>query len=258
MTHHFPTPEHKKAAEKVIEIYQQFETVDVILLVNSLARGKGDVGSDLDVSVLLEPPLTDEGEAEWDAQCEQLYTQHQAFADLLQHGAHAHVHVDFWDGRFPIPSRFEAGGPDWFEVAIGNRLQYGVPLWQRNERYARLQAQWLPYYDDELRQKRLAEVKWFCRNNLSYIPFYVQRGLYFQAFDRLYNAFQEFLHLLFISQRRYPIAYNQWIREQIVEILGMPYLYTDIGEFLAIQQFQSQQLANKAQQLEGWIARYIE
>jgi hypothetical protein len=41
MTHHFPTPEHKKAAEKVIEIYQQFETVDVILLVNSLARAKG-------------------------------------------------------------------------------------------------------------------------------------------------------------------------------------------------------------------------
>jgi hypothetical protein len=220
------------------------------------------IGKNIGVSIIstlgISLPLTDEGEAEWDAQWEQLYTQHQAFADLHKHGAHAHVHVDFWDGRFLIPSRFEAGGPDWFEIAIGNRLQYGVPLWQRNERYARLQAQWLPYYDDELRQKRLAEVKWFCRNNLSYIPFYVQRGLYFQAFDRLYNAFQEFLQLLFISQRRYPIAYNKWIREQIVEILGMPDLYTEIGEFLAIQPFQSQQLVQKAKQLESWIEQYIE
>ncbi len=258
MTHQFPTPEHQKAAETVIDIYQQYEAVDAILLVNSLARGKGDIGSDLDMTVLLTPPLTEADEAVWDAQWEEIYTQHQPFADLKQHGPHAHVHISFIDGRFPIPSRFEAGGPDWFEMSVGNALQYGVLMWEKNGRYAQLQAQWLPYYNEQLRQKRLTQIKWYCHNNLSTIPFYVQRGLYFQAFDRLYNAFQEFLQLLFITHRRYPIAYNKWIHEQIVEILDIPELYEEIGEFMAIAPFQSELIAQKAKQLEALIAHHID
>ena len=54
--------------------------------------------------------------------------------------------------------------------------------------------------------------------NLHHIPLYIKRGLYFQSFDRLYNAYQEFLQALFISRCTYPIAYNKWIREQVEEI----------------------------------------
>lgn len=256
--HQFPTPEHEQAAQTVINIFQQFDNVHAILLTNSLARGKGATGSDLDMSILLEPPLTDKLEEEWDGRWEQLYTQYEAFAALKQHGQHAWVHVDFFDGRFPYPTRDEAAGPDWYEVGIGNRLHYAIPLWQRSDYLSQLKAQWLPFYSDEMRQRRLTEVKQYCRGNLSYIPFYVQRGLFFQAFDRLYNGFQEFLQLLFITHRTYPIAYNKWMREQIVEILQLPKLYTELTHILAITHFESDEITQKAQKLEELIITHIE
>ena len=257
-THHFPTPEHEQAAQTVIRIFQQYDNVHTILLTNSLARGQGITGSDLDMSVLLEPPLTDELEAAWDARWEQLYTEHPEFTALKQHGQHAWVHVDFFDGRFPYPTRDESAGPDWYEPAIGNRLHYAVPLWQRSDYLSQLQAQWLPFYSDELRHRRLAEVKQYCRSNLSYIPFFVERGLYFQAFDRLYNAFQEFLQLLFITHRTYPIAYNKWLREQIVDILHLPELYAELTQILAISHFESNEIAQKGEWIERLIDHYIE
>jgi hypothetical protein len=256
--HHYPTPEHEQAARTVIHIFQKYTNVHAILLTNSLARGKGAIGSDLDMSILLEPPLTPELEEMWEERWEQFYIEHEEFATLKQHGPHAWVHIEFFDGRFPYPIRDEAAGPDWFEPSIGNCLNYAIPLWQRSDYLSQLQAQWLPFYNDELRQRRLTEVKQFCRGNLSYIPFYVERGLYFQAFDRLYNAFQEFLQLLFITHRTYPIAYNKWIREQVVDILYLPELYAQLTQILAITHFESNEIAQKAQQLEALITHHIE
>ena len=256
-THHFPTSEHERAAQTVINIFKAYNEVHAISLVNSLARGKGAKGSDLDMSILLEPPLTAELEAAWDKHWQQLYLEYDEFTALTRHGKHAFVHVDFFDGRFPLPTRDEAAGPDWFEVSIGNRLHYNIPLWQRSNYLSQLQAQWLPYYSDDLRQQRLTEVKQFCFGNLSYIPFYVERGLYFQAFDRLYNAFQEFLQLLFLTHRTYPIAYNKWIREQIVDILKLPELYSELTQILAISQFESDEITRKGRQLEALIKQYV-
>ena len=122
ISYHFPTPEHERAAQAVITLFQAYPDVHAILLTNSLARGQGVAGSDLDMSVLLQPPLTPELESDWDKRWAQLYTEHEEFAALKQHGQHAWVHVDFFDGRFPYLTRDEAAGPDWFEVGIGNRL----------------------------------------------------------------------------------------------------------------------------------------
>lgn len=56
-------------------------------------------------------------------------------------------------------------------------------------------------------------VRHYCLNNLNHIPLYVNRGLYFQAFDRPYNAIREFIQALFIGYQTYPIAYAKWIRD---------------------------------------------
>lgn len=61
----------------------------------------------------------------------------------------------------------------------------------------------------------------YCIKNLQHLPGFVARRVYFQAFDRLYNAYREFLQALFIARRTHPIAYNKWIREQVEEILGV-------------------------------------
>ena len=85
---------------------------------------------------------------------------------------------------------------------------------------------------------------------------YRARGLYFQSFDRLYNAYQEFLQALFIARRTYPIAYNKWIREQIEEILGLPELYAQLSHLFEIKRFESAELAEKALEVERLLEEY--
>ena len=178
---------------------------------------------------------------------------------LRQVGKFSHVHPEFFDGQFAPTEQDEAAGPDSFELGIGNCLVYSVPLWERDgqsDHLMDIRRTWLPYYDDGLRQKRLEAVRWFCLNNLHHIPLYVERGLYFQSFDRLYNAYQEFLQALFITRRTYPIAYNKWIREQIVEILGLPQLYQQLPRLFEIGHLESSELVGKAEELERLLDEY--
>jgi hypothetical protein len=143
-----------------------------------------------------------------------------------------------------------------FEVGVGNFLAYSVPLWQGSDYLDQLKAQWLPYYNEELRTQRLNKVRWFCLNNLHHIPLYVDRGLHFQSFDRLYNAYREFLQALFITRRTYPIAYNKWIREQVEEILGLPELYEQLSHLFEIKKFESPELVVKAREVEELLEKY--
>jgi hypothetical protein len=80
--------------------------------------------------------------------------------------------------------------------------------------------------------------------------------LYFQAFDRLYKGFQEFLQALFIGRRTYPIAYNKWIHEQIVGILELHELYPNLLRLFEFQDFESPELSYKADQLLDLLETY--
>ena len=99
-------------------------------------------------------------------------------------------------------------------------------------------------------------MRWYCLNNLHHIPLYIERGLYFQSFDRLYNAYREFLQALFIALRTYPLAYDKWIREQVEEILGLPELYTQLSHLFEIKQFESSEIADKAKEVEQLLDEY--
>ncbi|MEP6895861.1 MAG: hypothetical protein ABI986_09670, partial [Chloroflexota bacterium] len=166
------------------------------------------------------------------------------------------VHPGFTNGVFIPHERDEAAGPDDFEVEVGNFLAYSVPLWQGTNYLEQLKRQWLPYYDDELRKQRLSMVRWHCLNNLHHIPLYVERGLYFQSLDRLYNAYREFLQALFIARRTYPIAYNKWIQEEVEEILGLPELYKQLTRLFEIKHFESGEIADKALEVEQLLEKY--
>ena len=95
-----------------------------------------------------------------------------------------------------------------------------------------------------------------CARDLEAIPFYLNRGLYFQAFDRLYKAFQEFLQALFVAQRTYPLAYNKWIREQVIEWLHLPELYEKLPPILSVQNIESAELGEKAEVLRGLLEQW--
>jgi hypothetical protein len=182
--------------------------------------------------------------------------QREVFRAVREVGAFSHVDLDIVDGIFTPRPRDWTSDPDEFELEIGNTLAYSVALWSRGERLTALKAQWLPYYDEALRRARLADVQRFCLNNLDHIPLYVERGLYFQSFNRLYDALREFLQALFIARRVYPIAYDKWIKEQIVDILELPELYPQLTHLLEIQHFESDEIARKAECLRQLVEEY--
>ena len=84
--------------------------------------------------------------------------------------------------------------------------------------FQELQKKWLPYYNNDLRLNRLTMTRNACHYDLDHIPFFIKRELYFQAFDILCKAFQKYLQTLFIANKTYPIAYNKWISEQVVNM----------------------------------------
>lgn len=234
------------------------DEADSVLLVNSCARGRATRDSCLDVTILVQPTLTDAAitalRNEWDA-----YYQREAVFDQLRTvGAYSNLDLDITTGNFTPRERDWTSGPDEFELEVGNALVYCVPLWERHNRLEQLRAQWLPYYDEALRAERLSAAQRYCINNLDHVRLYVPRGLYFQSFHRLYDAFREFLQALFIARRTYPIAYTKWIKEQIVETLRLPELYPQLTALFEIERFESDEIARKALTLRSLLERYTQ
>jgi predicted nucleotidyltransferase len=252
----YPTVEHQNAANAFVNFFMSRYKIDAVLLVNSCARGKATRDSCLDIITLAKPDASRSKFEELETGWIEFEKTNQHIQALYKVGKYSVVHPDFISGVFHPHEQDESGGPDDFEVQVGNFLAYSVPLWQGSDYYMELKGQWLPYYSEELRHLRLERVRWFCLNNLHHIPLYIERKLYFQSFDRLYNAYQEFLQALFISRRIYPIAYNKWIREQVEDILRLPELYQQLTHLLEIHHFESTEIADKANIVEELLEQY--
>jgi len=252
----YPTPQHATAAEAITRFFTSNYDIDAVMLVNSCARGKATRDSCLDINILVQPDALKAQVKALEAGWASFEESDPSIQALKTAGQYSVVHLDLVDGVFIPDEQDEAAGPDGFELELGNLLAYSVPLWQGSDYLSQLKTQWLPYYNDELRAQRLTRVRWFCLNNLHHIPLYIERGLYFQSFDRLYNAYQEFLQALLIVRRTYPIAYNKWIREQVEEILGEPALYGQLTHLFEISQFESTEIAAKSEELESLLEQY--
>jgi hypothetical protein len=83
----------------------------------------------------------------------------------------------------------------------------------------------------------------------------MKRGLYFQSFEILYKAFQEYLQALFISNKTYPIAYNKWIKEQVVDWLNKAELYPKLSTILSISNIESNDINVRADMLKQLLLR---
>ena len=252
----FPTELHREVAELAGDFFSAHAQVDTILVVNSCARGRAVTGSDLDLAVLIMP-------TEASQEVQSLTTLWQEFiaTQPLIHrfrstSRFTQVHLDVFDGRMVPTVWDDGGGPDYFEVEIGNRLAYAAPLHEAGAYFRQLQSQWLPYYGEDLRLSRLVMVREACARDLEAIPFYLNRGLYFQAFDRLYKAFQEFLQALFVARRTYPLAYNKWIHEQVADWLGLLKLYEELPPILSVRNIGSPELGEKADALRTLLERW--
>lgn len=246
----FPTREHEIAAHEIVEYFRHNKVVKAVILTGSCAHGGATKDSCLDISILLSEKDFDSKMAVIRNKWSKFYESHKVFNELESVGEFSEVHITYTDGNFEPKPRDWTSGPDDFELEIGNTVAYGVPLWASGDRFEELRSLWLPYYNDELRKERIDMVKKFCFNNLFHIPLYVERGLYFQSFKRFYDAQREFIQGLFISKRKYPIAYDKWIRKQFHEILKETELYNEITKLMEIKNFESDELIEKSKHLK--------
>ena len=253
----YPTEEHRAAAEAISYFFSGLPETEAVLLVGSCARGKASPDSCLDTTVLVRPEVLSTEQPALERLWEDYQAREPAFRALERVGKYAFAECTFTEGCFRPRPRHYTSGPDEFEPEIGNALVYSLPLWERGLYLESLKARWLPYYDEALRRKRLAEAMYYGRNNLGHIEPFVGRGLYLQAFRRLYDASMEFLRALFVSRRVYQIAYDKWIREQVVDILGLPAVYRTLVSLLEIAWFESDELIGKARTLERMYDEYV-
>ena len=239
---YYPTIEHKDAANKFIEIFCNDSRINSILLIGSCSRGQASKDSCLDLGVI----ITDwKYYEEIENEIEKLKSSVEEFINLESVGIYSSIHPSITTGIIKLKSRTWTSGPDSFELEIGNFFIYSVILYDKNDFIKRIIKNYLPYYSEELRKHRLSEVKKYCMNNLDHINLYMKRGLWFQSYDRLYNAIQEFIQGLFIKNKKYPIAYDKWIKYQFSEILKMPEIYKEIVELFKIENIESDELIKK-------------
>lgn len=245
----FPTLIHQQVSEKIVDHFSRLPQVHAVLLVNSCARGVATPESDLDIAVLIDTKVSRKNQILLEDDWREFYMTQPVFDQIKQAGRFSGVHLDFFDGQWTPEKWDDGGGPDFFEVEIGNRIAYSAPLWDNSNVFTDIRSSWLPYYNETLQQERLAMVRESCQLNIARLQHYVSRGLYFQAFDRLYHAFQEFLQAIFIARSTYPIAYNKWIHEQVVNWLNLPRLYTELPSILEVSHLEGDELTQKGKRL---------
>ena len=252
----FPTSLHEQAAETAYEFFAPQSAVDTVLVVNSCARGQAVPESDLDMAVLLDPDVPETEATRLERLWGQALAENRVLLAFQDIGEHAHVHLDLVRGKYTPEVWDDGGGPDGFELGIGNQVAYGAPMYGAGPYYRALQAQWLPYYAADLRQQRLEMTRAACLYDLGHVPFFVKRELYFQAFDRLYKGFQEFLQALFIARRVYPLAYNKWIHLQVATWLGLPELYRALPRVISVENIESDVLIDRASDLKALLNQW--
>jgi hypothetical protein len=249
----FPTKLHQDSAELIRDYFLKIPHVDTVLVVNSCARGQAAPESDLDFAILVKPD-TKPAEIKDIQNSWQIYAEGQAtFLKYKRASQFAHLHLDIIDGNYTL-TKIEKGEPiDYFEIEIGNQICYSAPMDKAGLYFQELRNKWLPYYNEELRLQRLQGAKIATTYDLDHIPFFVKRRLYFQAFDILCKAFQEYLQTLFIANKTYPIAYNKWIHEQVVRWLNKPDLYPKLAPILSISNIESNEINDKVEMLRGLL-----
>lgn len=124
----YPTLEHQNAAEAVVNFFVPVPEIETVCLTCSCARGKASRDSCLEMLVIGRPEIMSTAQASIQKAWEEFYTTVPVFQQLAAVGKYAHVDLEFSDGHFVPTEHYWVGGPDEFELVIGNYLVYSVPL----------------------------------------------------------------------------------------------------------------------------------
>jgi len=246
----------------MVKYYETYPCVCAVVLIGSLARGKAALGSCIDLAVFLH----DEG---FKKLASRLTNRANAYSRLggeicfysgdLEGGVQFdNVRVDlvFTDGRFRKGRNPFDMVNDEFETTIGNLLVYGVPLFTKGSKYQHLRSKYLPFYTEDLRQERLDGTRSEFNYKVWKTRWLASRGEYIAAFDTLLQTTRIFLQHLFIKQRKYPIDYCKWLKEQCESILATSELYPKLAAIIQDTKLTKTGIDKKAAMLERLMQQY--
>ena len=252
----FPTDTHKQVFDKSIEYLKTIPEVGAVTLGGSLARSKGDFHSDIDINLYMKPEFEED-----DSRKENIIKDFKNFETSLGKfdnvDKYFHVGIDIRALSVKPEPRDWVTGPDEYEVEIGNAYVYCELIYEHDLLFSNTKDNYLPYYSEDLRKERLDEVMMYLKNDIGKSEVAAERGLYFHAFKRFHNANLEFLQALFMVKKTYPLTYDKWVKEQLVDILKLPELYKDFVSLYELNELESNELLEKIKLLNSLIAKYI-
>jgi len=145
---------------------------------------------------------------------------------------------------------FDQEDPD-FDLEVGNLFKYCKVLFTKGSEYGTLSKQFLPFYSEQVRQRRLRRAEHEIQRLLQDVRDHgIIRGDLTCGFDHLYEALRWVIQFLFIKKRIYPIDYRKWLEYQFEKILEMPDMYQKIQNVIVLKKLTRYTLARKLQELK--------
>jgi hypothetical protein len=145
---------------------------------------------------------------------------------------------------------FNPEDPD-FDLEVGNLFKYCKLLLTKGSEYETLANEFLPFYSEKIRQKRLKQTEHEIERLLQDIKDHgITRGDLMCGFGHLYEALRWIIQYLFIKKRAYPVYYRKWLEYQFEEILEMPEIYQKTQSIAVLKKLTKHSLTQKLNDLE--------
>lgn len=259
----FPRQNYEATLTKFVDYFKENASVFAIVLTGSLARGKAVKGSCIDVFVFLPTKHLKSLASTINSRIKaysRLGGQIAYYEGDVEGGVEfgdVRIDVGFTDGNFNYKheNSFDITR-DNLETTVGNLFVYSILLYQKGKRFRLLKQKYLPFYDDALRKIRLKGTTEEFGYKIWKTRWLAERGEFFAAFDALLEAQRIFLQHLFIKQRKYPIDYVKWLREQCSQILTMPKLYQELTQVINGIRLTENGILEKSGMLEKLFIQY--
>ena len=128
-----------------------------------------------------------------------------------------------------IEKMSETASHDSLDLLFANFYQYGIPFIGETPLKDEINEKFLPFYDDDIRKRRLAVLTTRVQKNNERVLSDIERGC--SVFDDVYRSRSYFLKWLFIFKKTYPISLTKHLDRQLEDLLGMNREEIDILQF---------------------------
>jgi predicted nucleotidyltransferase len=233
----FPTERQRDLTRLVLEQAAGDPDVRAAVLCCSLAAGYGDEDSDLDFAFIAESDRIEAVKGRFETLQEALNREHDMWCD-----------IDVTDGEFK-PGEMGWSDVDRFELEVGNIVVYSMPIFDRDGSLAEIRKRWLPYYSEDLAERRAKRFAKLTTNHVVQGLKSARRGHGFDSMDRLYTGIQTLIAGLYVHRRVYPVDYLKRLELHLERHLGMGELGRDLRFLFDVGELETKRLERSLHRL---------